>query len=185
MLPYCAVRGLSLCLIAGLSLISTGCKTGSVEASGNLSGADISGPPTLNADYGARNPRKCSSVKQPPDVATATALVQCNAESFANSEVWLVTNLQVQMGAPRSATLNDTDINDLDAATKIYPLKGTGTQWACGLVSQYGVGTNCQKFLPAPDHPGRCWHTLFGEWKCSMGVGSSNWVTQQPGPTTY
>jgi hypothetical protein len=181
------VGALALSVLAGTFASFSGCKSNaSVQAAGGGAGAaNISGPPTMNAEYGVRNPRTCAKVTSPPDVETAKALVQCNAERLADSALWVVTDLQVQMGSPRAMTINDTDINDLDATSKIYPLKGQGTNWSCGLVSQWGVGTNCQKFLPSPDHPGRCWHTLFGEWKCSMGVGSSNWVTKQPGPTTY
>jgi hypothetical protein len=167
--------------LAGLS----GCRGSGVQASGNGSAADISGPPTMNADYGARNPRTCGKVTSPPDTATAKALVQCANEGFRNSEVWLITDLRLEIGAPRASTYADADINDLDVNAKIYPLRGSGTNWACGLVSQYGAGTNCQKWPAGPDLGGRCWRTLFGDWKCNMGVGNSPFVTNQPGPTTY
>jgi hypothetical protein len=165
----------------------SGCRSGSVEASETGSATEISGPPVANADYGARNPRICSKVTTRPDVATAAALVQCSAERFANYEVWLITDVKVEMGAPRAVnTVLDSNINDLDVTQKIYPLKGQAVQWVCSLVKDYGAGTNCQRWPAAPDQAGRCWHTLFGEWKCSMAVGSGTFdVKLQPGPTTY
>lgn len=179
------VRHVALIVCALIVLGVVGCKSDGVQAAGGGSGADMSGPATMNAEYGARNARVCSKVTSAPSLAQATALVQCHAEGLMGGSLWLVTDLQVEMGSPRGATTMDTDINDLDASSKIYPLRGQATKWSCGLVSQYGAGTNCQKFPATPGQTGRCWHSNFGEWNCSMGAGGSNWVSHVPGPTTY
>jgi hypothetical protein len=187
MLNRFAGRGLiSICLIVTFTA-GGGCRSSALEASGGMPAQQISGPPVANADYDARNPRTCAKVTTRPDVATATALVQCSAERFANYEVWLVTDVKVEMGTPRAVnTLLDSNINDLDVNQMIYPLRGSAVQYVCSLVKDYGVGTNCQRWPAAPDRAGRCWHTLFGEWKCSMAVGSGMFdVKLQAGPTTY
>ena len=102
---YCA-RSMALCLLAGMLAGLSGCKSSGVEASGNGSAAEMSGQPTFNAVYQVRNPRICAKVMSPPNVAQATALVQCSSESdttgSASPAIWLATDLKVEMGAPRN-----------------------------------------------------------------------------------
>jgi hypothetical protein len=179
-------RQLALSLSTLMLFGSLGCNSSKVQASGSGSGADVSGPPTFNEQFQARNPRTCAKVTGVPSAAEATALVQCDHDKLLNSyTLLLVSDLTVEMGSPRVATTMDSDINDLDSTAKIYPLRGQGTNWSCGLVSQWGAGTNCQKWPAVTGGTGRCWHTLFNEWKCGMTSGGPNWVAKQKGPTTY
>jgi hypothetical protein len=182
----CLDRMCRVGLCVALSMFAAvGCKSSGVLAAGGGSGADLSGPPTFNADFQARNPRTCAKVTSAPNAAQAKALVQCDHDMMMNSyTLLLVTDLVVEMGSPRAATANEY-IQDLDTTAKIYPLRGQSVWWSCGLVSQWGVGTNCQKWPAVPGGVGRCWHTLFNDWRCSMTGGGPNYVTKQPGPTTY
>ena len=184
-----SARILALCLLTGMLVSSSGCKSSAAQA-GNAGSADeISGPPTFNATYQVRNPRVCAKVTSPPTPAQATALVQCSAESdttgSASPAIVLATDLQVQMGAPRNYILGIDDRQDLDPSAKIYPLRGQGTRWSCGAVPQYPAGQNCMKWPSGPGGQGSCWKTSFGDWQCSMSIGSTNWITKQKGPTTY
>jgi hypothetical protein len=185
MLSASRARNTALLLVAIATTCLTACKSGAAEAANAGSTSDISGPPTMNAAYGTRNARVCAKVTTRPDVATAIALVQCAREGIFSNSLWLTSEIQLEIGAPRAVTTTDTDINDLDASAKIYPLRGQGINWSCGLVSTYGAGTNCQKWPAVPGQIGRCWHTNFGDWKCNMNVGGQQWVVKQPGPTTY
>lgn len=182
-------RSTALCLLAGMLAGLSGCKTGSVQAAGGSSAANISGPPTFNETYQVRNPRICAKVTSPPTVAQATALVQCAAErdttGSSSPAIWLATDLQVEMGSPRNYMQGTDDRQDLDVSAKIYPLRGQGTQWSCGAAASSARGENCMKWPAAPGGQGSCWKTSFGDWNCGMTIGSHNWVTRQKGPTAY
>jgi hypothetical protein len=182
-------RSMALCLLAGVLAGLSGCKSSGVEAAGNGSAAEMSGPPTYNAVYQVRNPRVCAKVTRPPTVAQATALVQCWNESdttgSASPAIVVATDLQVEMGAPRNYIPGTDDRQDLDPSAKIYPLRGQGTRWSCGPVPEYPAGQNCMMWPAGPGGQGSCWRTTFGDWNCSMSIGSTKWMTKQKGPTTY
>ena len=72
-----------------------GCKSNGVQAAGSGQGSALSGPPTMNADYGARNARVCAKVTSAPTPAQAAALVQCQGEGMIRNDLWLITDLQV------------------------------------------------------------------------------------------
>jgi hypothetical protein len=181
---YCATALLSVCLSFGLA----GCKESGVSVAASASGADISGPPVLNAEYGARNPRVCAKVTHPPSVAEAAALVQCNREGmFPGPALFLVGDVSIEMGAVRAQTPIDAT-DDSDPKSKIYPLRGSLTLYSCGQVAQYGVGKNCEKWPAAVggNAPGKCWQSSFGNWECTLTGGSSAQAIQQTaGPTVY
>jgi hypothetical protein len=181
-------RSMALCLLASLLAGTSGCKSIGAAAAGN-GPAEMSGPPTYNAEYQVRNPRICAKVTSPPTVAQATALVQCSNESdttgSASPAIILATDLQVEMGAPRNYIPGTDDRQNLDTSAKIYPLRGQGTRWSCGAVPEYPAGQNCMKWPAGPGGQGACWKTTFGDWNCTMSIGSTNWVSKQKGPTSY
>lgn len=56
--------------------------TAATGTAGSTATADsLSGPPTFGEGFKARNPRKCTSVKDVPSPAQAAALIQCGMES--------------------------------------------------------------------------------------------------------
>jgi len=182
-------RTMALCLLASLLAGTSGCKSLGAEGGRNGQPVEMSGPPTYNAVYQVRNPRICAKVTSPPTVAQATALVQCSNESdttgSASPAIILATDLQVEIGAPRNYIPGTDNWQNLDTSAKVYPLRGQGTRWSCGAVPQYPSGQNCMKWPAAPGGQGSCWKTTFGDWDCTMTIGSPNWVTKQKGPTTY
>jgi hypothetical protein len=182
-------RTLALCLLAGLLAGSTGCKSSVAEANGSGSAENMSGPPTFNATYQVRNPRVCAKVTSPPSTAQATALVQCSAEAdttgSASPAIILATDLQVEIGHPRNYIPGTDNREDIDPSAMVYPIRGQGTRWSCGAVPEYPEGQNCMKWPAGPGGQGACWKTTFGDWQCTMSIGSTNWVARQKGPTTY
>ena len=168
-------RVLTLMLFVASVLGLSACKSDGVQASGGGSAAEISGPPTFNEAYQSRNPRICAPVTSPPNVAQAAALVQCSTESDTTGSstplITLVTDLQVQMGAPRDYMPGMDSWSDIDVRGKVYPLRGQGTMWQCSPVAQYGVGQNCVNYPAAAGGQGTCYKTTFGDWKCHMSTG--------------
>jgi hypothetical protein len=147
----------------------------------------LSGPPTFNADFQARNPRVCSKLTTPPTPEQAKALVQCAEESLTNGLtplLMLVTDLQVEMGSPHAFQMGINSANDVDTSAMVYPLRGQGTTWACNL-ARLQPGQNCQRDRGVPKGVGECWHTQFGDWRCEMTTGGAGWETRLKGPTGY
>ncbi len=182
-------RSMALCILAGLLAGFSGCKSSGAEAAGSGSAAEMSGPPTFNAVYQVRNPRICAQVTSPPNAAQALALVQCSSESDTTGSgspaIWLATDLQVEIGAPRAYIPGTDDRQDMDTTAKIYPLRGQGTKWSCGPAAAAPAGQNCMEWPAGPGGQGTCWKTSFGDWKCGMTIGGTKWITKQKGPTTY
>ena len=180
---------LALCVLAGTLAGLSGCKSDSVQAAGGGSSSDISGPPTFNDTYQVRNPRICSQVTSPPNVAQAMALIQCSTESdttgSSTPQITLVTDLQVQIGGPRNYMPGADSWSDIDPSAKVYPVRGQGTMWQCGAVAMYGVGTNCVNYPAAAGGQGICYKSTFGDWKCHMSTGGPRQVQKLKGPTTY
>ena len=181
-------RFTACCSFSLLLLSLSGCRDSSSALASPGPSAAISGAPVLNSEYGARNPRACEKVTKAPSVAEAQALVQCGLEGFfPGPALFLVTDVKIEMGAARNQTPLD-GTNDLDPRSKIYPLRGSLTKYSCGLVAQYGAGTNCQKWPAATggDAPGRCWQTSFGDWKCTLTGGyAPQFIQHVAGPTGY
>ena len=136
-----------------------------------------------------RNPRICSQVTSPPNVAQAMALIQCSTESdttgSSTPQITLVTDLQVQIGGPRNYMPGADSWSDIDPSAKVYPVRGQGTMWQCGAVAMYGVGTNCVNYPAAAGGQGICYKSTFGDWKCHMSTGGPRQVQKLKGPTTY
>ncbi len=182
-------RTLALCLLAGSLTVFSACKSSGAEAAGNVSAAEMSGPPTFNEVYQVRNPRVCAKVTSPPNVAQATALVQCSAESDTTGSgspaIWLATDLQVEVGAARPYIPGTDDRQDLDVSAKISPRRGQAKNWSSVGAAPAPPGKNAMVWPAGPGGQGSCWKTSFGDWKCGMTIGGTKWITKQKGPTTY
>jgi hypothetical protein len=182
-------RGFAICLVTALSISQAACQSASVKASGGGSAADMSGPPTLNEVYQARNPRKCAKVMSPPNAAQAAALAQCSNESDTTGSstplITLATDVQVEIGSARSFLYGKDNKSDIDPSAKVYPIRGQGTLWQCSPAARYPAGQNCVSYPSTVPSPGICYKTTFGEWNCMMPIGGAGQVQHQKGPTTY
>ena len=142
----------------------------------------LSGPPTINPLFGARDPRKCAAVKHKPSEAEAAAMSQCAKENATNEMLLLWQNVQVQMGGSRPYAYNsDSHYNNIDTTAALYPIRVTGDVYACGRES-----TTCV-VQHATNSDGACYRTTFGDWNCWFGgldtLDPSS--TNLPHPTAY
>ncbi|MGD0735190.1 MAG: hypothetical protein ABR976_08585 [Terracidiphilus sp.] len=151
------------------------------------SGAGISGPLTMLAEYNARAPRTCSSVKSPPSAAQAAVLVQCTMDAVSYTGLGLIQDVKLEMGSPRAFVYyTDAGLAGIDLNAKVYELRGSYTGYFCNLVSASlnGPGKNCTRSA-VPAAQGWCWKTSFGDWKCKMQGGAPDMVDKQPAPKTF
>ena len=190
---------LATCLFSVGTLVLGGCKSSRTAASSSgyaletveaSSSTELSGPPTMNPAYAARNPRHCGKLTTPPTAAQAAALVQCSYESdrtgTATPELVLTTDVEVELGSPRAEIAGLDDVTDIDVTAKVYPIRGGGTSWWCSPVAEQPAGRNCLSYpRRGSSTVGRCYKTNFGEYQCLMSVGGSVQVQNLPGPTTY
>jgi hypothetical protein len=190
-MSFSFLRGSAVLSIAVILVGISACKTNNVDASSGGPTADMSGPPTFNERFQARNPRLCRTVTTPPTPEEAQALVQCAWESHSttggmNPSLALVTDLQVRMSSPRPFKMELNNPVDVDTSGKVYDLRGQGTSWTCSPVGGvYTAGQNCARYEADPRGVGECWHTTFGDWKCEMTVGGPIYSNHLKGPTTY
>lgn len=183
-------RSFALFVLAGMLTALSGCNRNDVQAAGKGSTSEVSGAPTFNETYQARNPRICAKVTSPPSAAQATALVQCSTESDTTGSstplITLITDLEVEIGSPRNFMPGPDYWSNIDPSAKVYPIRGHGTMWQCSPVPQYPAGQNCVSY-PAAGSTGQgtCFKTTFGDWTCKMPTGGPRQVQKQKGPTVY
>lgn len=191
------MRRWMVCLIAASLAGLSGCRTATVQAigagarSGAGAGDPMSGPPTFNEKFQARNPRVCRAVTTPPTPEEAKALVQCNYEAHSimdgySANLVLTTDVQVQIGRPRPFTIGVSSDPQTDTKAMVYDLRGQATEWSCAPAAGiYAPGENCSRFAGAPGGTGECWRTTFGDWKCDMTIGGGTETRRVKAPTTY
>ncbi len=143
------LRGVALCLVAGMMVGLAGCKGSTVQAASG-SGDDLSVGPTWNPEFTARNPRVCTKLMTPPNASQAKALVQCDHESRSivtgmNPVIFLVTDLTVEIAPPRKFMMSVDAGPDIDVTAPVYPIQGTGTGWRCLSTRSVPAGQNCGK----------------------------------------
>jgi hypothetical protein len=172
----------SLSALAILSLISCSNAGGQPGASDS----EISGPPTILPEYQARAPRKCTTVKSPPSVFQATALIQCSMDGLSPSGLQLTQDVKIEKGTPRKFVYNtDAGLAGIDVNAMVIPLRGSYTGYFCSKVSpQFApAGKSCQ-VSPVDSVEGMCWKTSFGDYSCKMLQGRLSF-DRGPAPTTY
>jgi hypothetical protein len=175
------LRPLALLFCTAVAVVLLSCN--GAEGQGSGSGDAISGPPQMDALFHTRKPRKCAKVTKPPNVSQATALAQCDAEGETQTEIDLVTNVQLEMGAPRSFNPRlDSGWNDIDPSANVYPTRGHLVRYNCSSDPQFA----CSVFTADDEGSGACWKTSFGDWRCRLPL-APNFTAKhrQPGPTTY
>lgn len=125
--------------------------------------------------YGTREPTKCPSVTTPkngpPSAAAIKQLVMCNSERDLGQSIYLMDNVQVQVGASRRYVAADALLTtDADTKAPEYPIRGSFTEVSC--IRQFAwssfKGKNCTTTHITEDH-GVCWRTTFGDWRCGFG----------------
>ena len=175
------LRTLVLCLCSACAIITLSCSGADGQGSG--SGDALSGPPEMDARFHTRKPRKCAKVTKPPNPSQAAVLAQCYDESETQTEIHLVTNVKLDMGAARSFNPRiDSGWQDIDPSAKVYPLRGHLVSYLCSSDPQFA----CSVFTSDDEGSGACWKTSFGDWRCILPLAPNfNAKHKQPGPTTY
>jgi hypothetical protein len=182
-----STSGRSLAVIVSTcTLFSLGVAFNSAKGQSGASGSALSGPPTILAEYQARAPRKCASVKGPPSVAQASALIQCSMDGLTPRGLTLIQDVKIEEGTPRRFVNNtDAGLEGIDLNAMVIPLRGSYTSYFCNIVSpQFApAGKSCQ-VSPIDSSPGWCWKTSFGDYRCKM-LGGVLSFGRGPAPTTY
>ena len=180
-----SARPLYLCLLAFALLSPLGCNS-SAGGQGTGSGAALSAPLTMLADYQARAPRTCSSVTSPPNASQATVMVQCSMDALTDTGLGLIQDVKLQIGKPRPfAMWTDGGLLNVDATATVYPLQGSYTGYFCRLISNMApAGQSCLRSA-VPAAQGWCWKTSFGEYKCKMQGGAPVTQEGQPAPKAF
>jgi len=130
------------------------------------------------AEYGARDPAPCQSLKQagPPNPTQAAALVRCRIETERSNELWLMKDVRVEIGGGRPYNRSiDTSITEADVNVPVYPIRGSFIWSICNTRSSVVVfgkspDRNCRE-TDVPQATGACWRTTFGDWSCTLGGG--------------
>jgi hypothetical protein len=145
----------------------------------------------VGAKYGSRNPRTCSSMKEPAkgglSAELATKYTACGFEKEMNGNtLYLVENLKVEVGG-------GTAYKDLPSIHRpggaepnaiIYAIRGSYKSYMCGVVHRTGplmnTGKNC-RIYDLPKATGICYRDNFGDWGCSLR-GDTDYGTAEQAP---
>lgn len=129
----------------------------------------------VGAKYGTRDPFTCKSTKAPTHGAIspewAAQYVKCSAEGETGGMLYLLKNVNVEVGSERAFNPNSDDYTDIDQSSPLYPIRGSFTRFQCGTVSRGSFMPNAGKNCNSGDQPnatGMCYRTTFGDWRCSM-----------------
>jgi hypothetical protein len=126
--------------------------------------------------YDTRDPFVCKSTKEPatgaPSSSQITEYVKCQEEKTGGCCIWLMENVQPEVGKSRPFSSSDAWIHDIDNSQPVYPIRGTYDAYQCSPPSVSGgfgapKGQNCsvKKADPFVDI---CYETTFGDWKCQV-----------------
>jgi hypothetical protein len=156
------------------------------------------GAPSDHAAFQTRPPVQCGPFSTfDGSVAAAKRIFQCDQERNAlgsGSNLYLIEDLVIQVGAARAQTLVETNsLTDAVVASRVYPIRGTYTWAQCSIVRDQAPldnrGRSCNEYFKSGQ--GVCWSTTFGDWRCTlstmgdtrpplMGVAPRNWGQFQP-----
>lgn len=148
----------------------------------------VAAEPGVGAKYESRDPFVCASRKEPasgaPSANRLKDLVRCGTggERVASQMLYLLENLQVEVGKGRPYQASDRQSHNIDPSFPVYPIRGSYDRYQCSLVNNaidlraYKSGANCSVY-PNPEATGVCYKTTFGDWNCVMSdhmIGSGS-----------
>ena len=130
------------------------------------------------AQFGARDPRTCSSRREPskgaPSGDQLTRYFICDEEkvtkSIASGDLlYLLTDVNVEVGKGRPFDMGTDAWPDVDPSQTVYPIRGRYTSWQCGALGTHGnePGHSCDK-LEQPHAKGICYKDTFADWHCKF-----------------
>ncbi|HZR01982.1 MAG TPA: hypothetical protein VFA81_02265 [Burkholderiales bacterium] len=142
------------------------------------------------AQFGARDPRTCASIKEPQKGAPTGEQMRkvfiCQEEGVTNGSggqtLHLLTDVTMQVGKARPFMMSTDAWPDSDPSKPVYPVRGGYNEWSCGVIGYmaYQKGHNCWK-VEQPHASGICYNNSFGDWVCKFLDGNAKTVTACPG----
>ena len=143
------------------------------------------------AKFGARDPRTCTSLKDPqrgaPTGEQMKKVFICQEESVTRSvggseTLHLLTNVTMQVGRARPFQMSTDAWPDSDPSQPVYPVQGGYTSWSCGVIGYMAnqKGHNCNK-VDQPHSSGICYKNSFGNWVCKFMDGNARTSNACPG----
>ena len=133
----------------------------------------------IGAAYGARNPRTCANTKAPASgpisVQQAIQYFICGREHEESNYLYLVDQVQIQVGKGRPYLPNTDRMSDADLDSPVYPIQGSFMKYQIERLSELfpNNGKNCTSYANR-NASGKCYRTSFGDWKCQMDDLSNN-----------
>ena len=133
---------------------------------------------SLGAKYGSREPRTCTSKKDPAkgvlSAEQASRYLVCGIEGEINSNtLYLLENLKVEVGkgTPIRQIAASQRPGTADPDGLVYQIRGSFRRYQCGILYRSGVlaneGKNCSIY-EEPKATGSCFRDSFGDWACNM-----------------
>lgn len=132
------------------------------------------------APYGSRDARHCSvpAPRGAPTVAQATQAFGCDREhvtrgSLGEPLLYLVENVQIQIGSGRRFQMSTDAISDIEPAATVYPIRGSFVAYQCSTrrytqeEQRADPAKNCTSTNQPAAH-GICYTNTFHELHCDM-----------------
>ena len=122
--------------------------------------------------FGTRDPATCEARTGPLSAQNAAQYFACDTEGVSGDEIYLVTNVKVQI-APKGRPFNIvTDSwSGIDPSQLVYDIRGSFRNWQCSaknsLAWENNPGSACN-YGDQPSATGECYVDTFGEWHCHM-----------------
>ena len=125
--------------------------------------------------FDTRDPLECSSVKKVtasmPSPGQIKDLVTCKAEGTGGGSIYLMQNVNVEIGKSRPfSSWSDVGNQDIDNSQPVYPIRGTADKYQCqppGGTPYPPKGKNCSVRMASP-FKGICYKSTFGDWSCPV-----------------
>jgi len=87
--------------------------------------------PGSGKPYGTRDPKTCTSRKEPtngaPSAAQAVTYFNCTMESFFGDKLTLVENVKIEVGNGRRFLRSDSELKEIDPNTSSIPSAAPST----------------------------------------------------------
>ncbi|MCX6602416.1 MAG: hypothetical protein NTV52_02345 [Acidobacteria bacterium] len=141
------------------------------------------------AKYGARDPQKCGSTKEPAKGVLSADLAKryfaCHVEREFSGNLYLVDNVTLEVG-------KGTSFKELPGGSRpfeadpdglVYQVRGSFLRYSCSAESDFmrNKGKNCD-VEKEEKATGTCFRNGFGDWICNVIQHGAERVTGQPPP---
>jgi hypothetical protein len=167
-------------------------KNSSVLAAAMLVAGAMGAQAQTGVKYGARDPQKCASTKEPTKGAISAELakkyVACHIEKELSGSLYLVeiAKVEVGKGTPFMELPGGSRPFEADHEGLVYQIRGSMQRYACSAVSDFmrNAGKNCD-VENEEKATGTCFRNGFGDWICNLIEHGAQRLTKQPTPAKH